>query len=314
MINLSEGWNHFSGYTIDEIPTLKEWTEKAYGEKAEEVENYVAGTNKVELIVQKPDVPFILNTDKNRLIQIISNLLDNALRFTSEGSVTFGISEIKENKADFFVADTGVDIPKEKHGIIFDRFSQADNSITRSYGGTGLGLSIMKKLLELMGAEITVESEPKKGARFRFQLPSVALNTNEEKVSNENPEKPGKTINAKILVVEDDSVSRIYLEQILKNYAAELIFAETGKEALHLFKTQNPDVILMDIGLPDINGLEIVRKIRETNKKVVIIAQTAYAMTNDRHKALEAGCNDYVAKPIKTALLMEKIEQTKVVY
>jgi len=478
VINLSEGWTHFSGYGIEDIPALKDWTEKAFGEKAEEVESYVAGMfdenktifsgefeitaksgekriwnfyttslgklssnkkimlsmapdvtqrkkvqeeliiakekaeeserlktaflanmsheirtplngilgftnlltedgklsqsrkkefgtiinksaggllkiindildisrletgkvnieqkpfdsgitlstihsifqkkmadtgkNGVDLIVQKPDVPLILNTDENRLMQIFSNLLDNALRFTSEGSVTFGISKMEDNSADFFVADTGVGIPKEKHEEIFDRFSQADNSTTRSYGGTGLGLSIVKKLLELMGSEITLESEPGKGSVFRFRLPVFLLRESEEKVNHEKPEKPGKTMNAKILVVEDDSVSRLYFKQILKNFTSELLFAETGKEALQLFESQNPDVILMDIALPDINGLEIVRKIRETNKKVVIIAQTAYAMTDDRQKAFDAGCDDYVAKPIKTALLMEKLMQ-----
>ncbi|SHJ86188.1 PAS domain S-box-containing protein [Tangfeifania diversioriginum] len=476
VINLSEGWTHFSGYFIDEIPTLKEWTQMAYGKKAEEVENYVAGmfdeektilsgefeitaksgekrvwnfyttplgklssgkrimlsmapditqrkrvqnelitakekaeeserlktaflanmsheirtplngilgftnlltddgelpqtkkqefatiinksaegllkiindildisrletgktgieqkpfdasktlstihsifqkkmadTGKkdVELIVKKPETPLVLNTDENRLMQIFSNLLDNALRFTSEGSVTFGISQVIEGKAEFFVADTGTGIPKEKHGKIFDRFSQADDSSTRSYGGTGLGLSIVKKLLELMDTEITVESEPGKGSVFRFRLPVFSMRESDEKVSNENPEKPEETMNTKILVVEDDSVSRLYFNQILKNHTSELLFAETGKEALQLFETQKPDVILMDIGLPDINGLDVVCKIRETNQKVVIIAQTAYAMIDDRQKALEAGCNDYIAKPIKTDELMEKI-------
>jgi signal transduction histidine kinase len=148
-----------------------------------------AGTNEVELIVKKPDAPLVLNTDENRLMQIFSNLIDNALRFTSEGSVTFGISQVMEGKAEFFVADTGVGIPKEKHALIFDRFSQADNSTTRSYGGTGLGLSIVKKLLELMGSEISVESEPGKGSVFRFWLPVFATRGSEEKVSNENPGK-----------------------------------------------------------------------------------------------------------------------------
>ena len=248
-----------------------------------------SGTNNVELIVKKPVVPLIFNTDENRLIQIFSNLLDNALRFTSEGSVTFGISKIEENSAELFVADTGVGIPKEKHSEIFDRFIQADNSTTRSYGGTGLGLSIVKKLLELMGAEITVESETGKGSVFRFRLPVFSTKESDEKVSNENPAKPGETMNTKILVVEDDSVSRLYFSQILKKHTSELLFAETGKEAMQLFETQKPDVILMDIGLPDINGLDVVRKIRETNQKVVIIAQTAYAMIDDRQKALEAG-------------------------
>jgi PAS domain S-box-containing protein len=267
------------------------------------------GKNQVELKLEKQGTQIILNTDENRLIQIFSNLIDNALRFTSKGSVTFGISEMKENKVEFFVADTGVGIPKEKHGVIFDRFSQADNSSTRSYGGTGLGLAIVKKLLELMGSEITLESEPGKGACFRFQLPYISLNKNEEKVSDEKPEGFVKINKTKILVVEDDSVSRLYFRQILNHHSGELFFAETGKEALHLFETQNPDVILMDLGLPDMNGLEVVRKIRETDNNVFIIAQTAYAMAEDKQKAIEAGCNDFVAKPVKSAVLMKKLMQ-----
>jgi len=267
------------------------------------------GRSNVELIVKKPDKPLVLNTDETRLIQIFSNLLDNALRFTSKGSVTFGISGIKENKAEFFVADTGVGIPKEKHGVIFDRFSQADNSTTRSYGGTGLGLSIVKKLLELMGSEISIESEPGKGTIFRFILPFISFKQTSEDKIEELTTDSIKYNQIKILVVEDDSVSRIYLRQILNNHSGELFFAETGKEALLLFENQNPDVILMDIGLPDMSGLEVVRKIRKKNNNVYIIAQTAYAMAEDKQKALDAGCNDYISKPIKTALLMEKIKQ-----
>ncbi|MBN2820566.1 MAG: PAS domain S-box protein [Bacteroidales bacterium] len=476
VINLSEGWTHFSGYTLKDIPDLKAWTEKAYGEKAQEVEKYVTGlfneektvlsgefeifaktgekrvwnffttplgklssgkkimlsiapditqrkkvqnelivakeraeeserlksaflanmsheirtplngilgftnllteeenltqtqkkefanvikksgdgllkiindildisrleTSKadilqkpfdaiktlstiysifqkkktgiekenIELIVKKPEMPLILNTDENRLIQIFSNLLDNALRFTPEGSVTFGISGIKENKAEFFVADTGVGIPKEKHGIIFDRFSQADNSLTRSYGGTGLGLSIVKKLLELMGSEITLDSEPGKGTCFRFQLPVVSMDKNEEPSIENKPSGKIKFSNTKILVVEDDLASQHYFRQILTSRSGDLYFAATGTEALNIYKTRKPDVILMDIRLPDINGLEVVRKIRTTDNQVVIIAQTAYAMTEDKLKALEAGCNDFVAKPINIEVLFRKI-------
>jgi CheY-like chemotaxis protein len=261
------------------------------------------------LVVQKPDVPLILNTDENRLIQIFFNLLDNALRFTSEGSVTFGISEIKENKAEFFVTDTGVGIPKEKHELIFDHFSQADNTTTRSYGGTGLGLSIVKKLLELMESEISVESEPGKGACFRFQLPVISIEKNEEQSIAEKPTGKIRFNNIKILVVEDDLTSQHYFRQILTSRTSNLYFAATGKETLQLFETQNPDVILMDIGLPDMNGLDVVRKIRETNTEVIIIAQTAYAMTEDRQKALEAECNGYIAKPVKSAELLEKISE-----
>ena len=266
-----------------------------------------SGKNNVELILTKPDVPLVLNTDETRLIQIFSNLIDNALRFTPKGSVTFGVSKQNENNVEFFVADTGVGVPKEKHEEIFERFSQADNSSTRSYGGTGLGLAIVKKLLELMGSEITVESEPGQGACFRFQLPFLLLNNTEDEEIVKKTDAPANINKSRILVVEDDSISRLYFSQILVNHSAEFFFAETGKEALHLFETHNPDIILMDIGLPDMSGLEVVRKIREKDKHVIMIAQTAYAQAEDKQKALEAGCNDYIAKPVKTEVLLEKI-------
>lgn len=267
-----------------------------------------SGKTGVKLIMEKPPVPVTIYTDENRLMQIFSNLIDNALRFTQKGTVTFGISGISENEVEFFVSDTGIGIPKEKHEIIFNPFIQADNSATRSYGGTGLGLAIVKKLLELMGSKITLESEPEHGACFRFQLPThhpdisvVELNTKETDNSN--------FIISKILIVEDDKVSRMYFSQILANHSAQLFFAKTGKDALQFFEMHNPDIILMDIGLPDINGLEIVRMIRKTNKKVRIIAQTAYVMPDDKQKALEAGCNDFITKPLNADLLFQKLTQ-----
>ena len=266
------------------------------------------GKNGVELILKKPAVQISLITDENRLMQIFSNLLDNALRFTSKGSVTFGVSAINDNNVEFFVADTGIGIPRENHEIVFNRFIQVDNGSTRSYGGTGLGLAIVKKLLELMGSEITLDSEPGQGAFFRFQLPFHSLNNREVELNVRKTDGVKFNI-AKILVVEDDMVSRLYFKQILANHAAQLFFAETGKEALHYFETHDPDVILMDIGLPDIDGLEIVRRIRKTNKKVIIIAQTAFAMSDDKQKALEAGCNDFITKPLKIDLLFKKITQ-----
>lgn len=267
-----------------------------------------SGKSGVKLILEKPSVQVSLNTDENRLMQIFSNLIDNALRFTAKGTVTFGISAIIDNKVDFFVADTGIGIPKEKQEIIFNRFIQADNGSSRSYGGTGLGLAIAKKLLEIMGSEITLESEPGHGACFRFQIPYHSLNKAEVKLSTQKPNNLKFDI-SKILIVEDDAVSRIYFEQIFANHSARLIFAKNGKEALHYFEIHNPDVILMDIGLPDIDGLEIVRIIRKTNKKVKIIAQTAFVMADDKQKALAAGCNDFITKPLKADLLFKKLNQ-----
>lgn len=262
----------------------------------------------VDLILKLPEAQVVLNTDETRLIQIFSNLLDNALRFTSKGNVTFGISEISEGKATFFVTDTGIGISKENHDRIFDRFSQA-NGATRSYGGTGLGLTIVKKLLEMMGSKITLESEPGKGASFRFQLDCSSAAKTEKNTDVRVKDGSNKLTQKRILVVEDDAVSRLYFKQILSSTEAEVLFAENGEEALHRFEKQNPDLILLDIGLPDINGLEVVRRIREIDEKVIIVAQTAFAMYDDKQNAMKAGCNDYIAKPINSALLLKKIEQ-----
>jgi PAS domain S-box-containing protein len=262
----------------------------------------------VKLILEKPDVPVTICSDENRLMQIFSNLLDNALRFTQKGSVTFGISKITDNKVEFFVKDTGIGIPKDKHQIIFNRFIQADNSSTRSYGGTGLGLAIVKKLLLLMGSEITLESEPEQGSCFRFQLP-YSLLVNEISIPHSLKSDSVKTKISKILVVEDDMISSIYFKQIFENYSAQIYFASNGKEALESFEIHNPDVVLMDIGLPDINGLEVVRIIRKVNKTVRIIAQTAYVMDEDKEKAIAAGCNDFITKPLNAKLLFEKMNQ-----
>jgi PAS domain S-box-containing protein len=267
-----------------------------------------SGGEQVELIVKMPEVPVVLNTDENRLIQIFSNLLDNALRFTSEGSVTFGIAAVRENMAEFFVEDTGIGIPLENQKIVFDRFSQANNHAKRSYGGTGLGLTIVKKLLEMMGSGITLESEPGKGTCFRFHLPCTPG------VSTEKPDIREGSVStnlgsARILIVEDDPVSRLFFERALSNTSAELFFAETGKEAIDLFQSGTPDIILMDINLPDISGLEVVRRIREKNAEVAIIAQTAYALAEDQQHAMESGCNDFITKPINLSLLFQKLRK-----
>ncbi|MDF1576588.1 MAG: response regulator [Bacteroidales bacterium] len=158
-----------------------------------------------------------------------------------------------------------------------------------------------------MGSEITVESEIGQGACFRFQLPYLASNFIEEDVKGEKPAASVRLSKDWILIVEDDLISRLYFQQILANHSAELIFAETGKEALLLFENHHPDVVLMDIRLPDINGLKVVQMIRKKNKKVVIIAQSAYAMPGDKDKALKAGCNDFIPKPIDSELLIEKL-------
>jgi PAS domain S-box-containing protein len=268
-----------------------------------------SGKTSINLTILKPEGKIVLNTDESRLMQVFSNLIDNAIRFTSIGSITFGISEIKENRAEFFVKDTGIGIPKEKHELIFDRFTQADDSFTRSYGGTGLGLAIVKKLLELMGSSIVLESVPGEGTSFRFTLPVLAESENSSDLNGPKTVEIIKNRKMKILVVEDDNASWQYFKLVLANHCEELLFAETGKDALQIYEDNRPDVILMDIRLPDQNGLDVVRKIRESDQNVVIIAQTAYAMNTDKLTALATGCNDYISKPINAEMLLGIISQ-----
>jgi PAS domain S-box-containing protein len=247
----------------------------------------------------------LMISDENKLIQIFSNLLDNAIRFTSSGKIEFGISEVSENGIEFFVSDTGIGIPAEKHHMVFDRFMQADPGISRSYGGTGLGLAIVKKLVELMGGKIYIASEPGKGTRFWFRLPYDFSQGDASRIEKFDSERikavlPYIDTMTKILIVEDDLNSRFILQKILDKRYKCLFFANTGKQALQLFETETPDIILMDIGLPDINGLDIVKQIRANGgKKIRIIAQTAYAQVDDKRKAIEAGCDDFISKPIK---------------
>ena len=267
-----------------------------------------------QLRLEKPCPSLIINGDEQRLIQIFSNLIDNAIRFTHQGNITFGVSSISNKEVTLFVSDTGIGIEKEKQLLIFERFMQADSGTARNYGGTGLGLAIVKKLLEMMGSEIHLLSEPGKGTRFWFKLGYLSV-VNEKEVEQEETEakkntdtKENKDNSTKILVVEDNSASIYYLRLILgKNYS-KLTFASTGKEALERYKTDSPDIILIDIGLPDMSGLDVIRKIREVDNNVRIIVQTAYAMAEDEQKAREAGCDDFLSKPMKTQVLLDKLQ------
>ncbi|MEZ5105577.1 MAG: PAS domain S-box protein [Draconibacterium sp.] len=279
-------------------------------------EKVLANTNKekLELVLKNVPSPVVIRSDENRLIQIFSNLMDNAMRFTEEGRIEFGVSSLTENYIEFFVSDTGIGIPIEKQQVIFGRFTQADAGTSRKFGGTGLGLAIVKKLIDLMGSEINIESEPGKGSRFSFRLPYVLPKNEHDGLAEENDQKSFKKSGdidsiLKVLVVEDDEVSILYFKHILGNRYENLFFAKTGNEALEMYEKEKPDIILMDIGLPDINGLEVVKRIREKNQVVTIIAQTAFAMYDDIALALDAGCNDYINKPVSREALLKKLNR-----
>ena len=255
----------------------------------------------------------LVYSDHHKLKKILIHLLKNALKFTHEGYIEYGVSIVNINNESFlkfFVKDTGIGISKEKQKFIFNIFRQADDSDTRQYEGVGVGLSIAKRLTEFLGGKIWLESDEGKGSTFYFALPYTENVLKENVKKSAGTKKVNDFSDKTVLIVEDVESNYLYLEALLKALNLEILWAENGKEAMQ-FCYDNPDIdlVLMDIKMPVMDGYEASRKIREFNKDVVIMAQTAYALAGDRKKALEAGCNDYISKPIKKKILLEKIEK-----
>ncbi|MGM0567504.1 MAG: PAS domain S-box protein, partial [Bacteroidota bacterium] len=254
-----------------------------------------------------------IKTDHEKLYAILANLVKNAIKYTNKGSIEFGYEIIKTQDRKFlkfYVKDTGIGIPKERHEAIFERFIQADIEDRMAYQGAGLGLAISKAYLEMLGGTIWLESKENKGSTFYFTLPyntEPAKDINKQTGLSEKNETPGKL---KILVAEDDEVSEMLINNYVNSYAREILNAKTGSEAVEVCRN-NPDtdLILMDIRLANINGYEATQQIRKFSKEVIIIAQTAYGLEGDREKAIEAGCNDYISKPIKKAGLQALIKK-----
>lgn len=259
---------------------------------------------------------FKIYSDSNRIRQILYSLLNNALKFTSKGEITFGY-KINENEILFYVKDTGIGLTKTDQKIIFERFRQVDDKTTRRYGGSGLGLSISKGIVENMNGKIWVESEKENlpegmpdGSTFYFTLPLQIPETKHQK--NQTTKKtsgdyvwPGKTI----LIVEDAIISYELLTKFLKSTQVNFIHAENGEQAVEFcLNNRHIDLVLMDIQLPMMDGLEATKLIKKDNPKLPVIAQTANAMEDDRKKIIDAGCDDYIAKPINRYDLLEILD------
>lgn len=291
----------------------------------------------VELRFDSPDEALSIHSDKNRIFQVFSNLIGNAFKFTTEGSVSYGYKQEGERVV-FYVKDTGLGIEPEKLGRVFQRFAKLNNFAQ----GTGLGLSICKTIIERLGGEIAVSSEVGTGTTFTFWLPlenviqDTETGTNShlpgEAVGTQPSEVlPGKedtpcpkeettekeedlrataagTEKATILIAEDTDSNFDLLNAILgRKY--HLVRARDGMEAVTMYDEVNPDLILMDIKMPNLDGLEATRIIRQLSAEVPIIAQSAYAYEHDRNAAEEAGCNDFISKPIAQEKLKEKIKK-----
>ena len=258
-----------------------------------------------------PTKEAIIKTDNEKVYGILINLIKNAIKFTNVGSIEFGY-EKKGKYLEFFVKDSGIGIPENQKEMIFERFRQGSESYNRGYEGSGLGLSIAKSYVEMLGGKIWVESEERKGSIFYFTIPYNAVSEEKTTIKNVTIEKDKEVQlkNLKILIVEDDEVSYSGLTKTLQKISKEVLHAITGVQAVEACRN-NPDLdlVLMDIRMPNMDGNEATRQIRQFNKDVIIIAQTAFAFTGDREKAIEAGCNDYISKPINKTLLYELIKK-----
>lgn len=248
-----------------------------------------------------PDIKCDIISDQNRVYQILDNLLSNAVKFTQKGEIKFGYKPYNDKMLIFYVTDTGIGIPAEKQDIIFNKFRQADDSYTRRHGGSGLGLSIVKGIVEILGGEIWFESIHQKGSIFYFTLPY----TEDKEPIMKLDALSGKWKDKTILIVEDDPMGFKYLETLFKHQFVKVVHAKNGQEALTLYKEINPGLIIMDIRLPELDGLEATRQIKKMNADVPIIALTAYAYNNDEENARKAGCDYYLSKPVDRVALFE---------
>jgi PAS domain S-box-containing protein len=266
----------------------------------------------IELImsIDTGESEIFIKTDTKKLKQVLINLLKNSLKFTSKGQIAFGYSRIsKDNKEylKFYVKDTGIGIDKKYYEIIFNNFRQIDDTHTREYGGTGIGLSIAKRIVEMFGGEIWVESELGKGSVFYFTIPCILQTTEQET----NTFKAAKIeLNSfkgiTILIAEDEASNYEYLRILLTKMGIRVLWSRDGIDAINQCKNDlSIKMVLMDIKMPLLNGYDAAKKIKIIRPELTIIAQTAYASPADREEALSSGCNDYISKPIRIRSLIE---------
>jgi len=251
----------------------------------------------------------ILHTDKNKLDSILTNLIKNSIKYTNAGFIKVGL-KLKEGHLIFYCQDSGIGIPMNRQEAIFNRFEQADIEDKQAHQGSGLGLAIVKSYVEILGGEIWLKSEEGKGSIFYVSLPYKSVRTKNYDLSiNENSSKLEK-INMNVLIVEDDEISSLHLSVITNEIVKSVRCVQNGIEAVDAIRNDSSiDLILMDMKMPKMDGYDATKKIREFNKDVIIVAQTAYAFGEDRQKALEVGCNDFISKPIKKDELIEIISR-----
>ena len=280
--------------------------------------NSLEAFSQSELLQKKPGVKLVLSlppfnsdiklySDCNRIQQVLDNLISNAIKYTQSGTVEIGYNlsqHADEEVLEVFVRDTGIGIPKEMREIIFDRFRQVEEG--GYHEGAGLGLSISKGIIELLGGKIWLDSEVTEGTTFYFSIPYDLTDTTRGKIERtfaDLPDLSGKNI----IIAEDDHNSYVYLKIILEGLNANIFHAENGLVLLKMVQKNVPHLIFLDISMPEMSGFEFLEKINPKGIESKIIAQTAYAMPNEREKCLALGCHGYISKPISKKKLLDEI-------
>lgn len=254
---------------------------------------------------------FTISTDARRIKQVLYNLIENAVKFTSKGFVEFGYSLVENNTIQFYVIDSGIGIAHEKFEHIYDMFRQADESFTREYGGMGIGLTIAKKIVQHLGGDIWAQSTPNQGTTIYFTLPLEPVEHKFEKADlEETQEFDFNWQNKVVLVAEDLPMNYTFIEEALIPTKAKLIWAKDGKQAVDMcLQNDQIDLVLMDIKMPVMDGFEATRIIKQHNKNLKVIGQTAYCHNNEEKQCQEAGFDNYMSKPISLENLLNAINQ-----
>lgn len=270
------------------------------------------GKKDVELRLNKPALKegLIINTDPNRLRQILTNLLGNAIKFTRKGFIEFGFYLSDDATIAFYVKDSGIGIPADKQHHIFERFGQVNDPRVSEFKGTGLGLSISKKLAELLGGDLTLVSKENFGTTFTLAIP---VEKHELKSSEEETKatiKPFDWSDKVFLIAEDSILNYTFLEALFQRTGVALLWAKNGREAVDICeKNDKVDLVLMDIKMPILNGLDAISEIKKFRPALPIVVQTAYAMPEDRERSLEAGGDEHLTKPINAEELFSTLSR-----
>ncbi len=268
-------------------------------------EKSLGNKDNVNLIVKKglDDTNSIINSDQTKLQQVLTQLISNAIKFTDKGNVEFGYTVKNNDLLQFYVKDNGPGLSKEEQDMIFEKYMLVDKPDSKTKSESGLGLAIAKAYIELLGGKIWVESIENKGSTFYFTIAynkEPGSNTHETTMEDKN-NWSDKTF----LIVEDDKSSSRFLQEVLKRTGARLIFTSDGEKAIEICEAEeNLDLILMDVQLPTLSGYEATKRIKKMRPNLPVIAQTANAFADERNKAMEAGCSEYITKPLNKEKLL----------